>query len=209
VSDRGFLEHSRGRTRIRGVERDGDIRWHELEDPVEVDGEVSVEIDPVHRARVGKLHTVTHILNALVFEHFDGALVTGAHISGDGTARMDFDLPEVANDRLRNLEGEINRAISDGSNVRAAYVEAELARRTPGMIRSLSVAPPPTPDGRLRTIEIIDLDQQACGGTHVANTAMSDPIAITKIDNKGRHNRRVRIALDTTREIPPSEVSFV
>jgi misacylated tRNA(Ala) deacylase len=77
------------------------------------------------------------------------------------------------------------------------------------MIRSLSVAPPPTPDGRLRTIEIIDLDQQACGGTRVANTAMSDPIAIKKIDNKGRHNRRVRIALDTTREIPPSEVSFV
>ena len=66
---------------------------------------------------------------------------------------------------------------------------------TQGLIRSLSVAPPPTPDGTVRIVEIGDLDRQACGGTHLTNTAQSRPIRIAKIENKGRRNRRVRIEL--------------
>ena len=62
-------------------------------------------------------------------------------------------------------------------------------------IRSMSVAPPPTPDGRLRIIEVGDLDRQACGGTHLSNTGESRPVRLVKIENKGRHNRRIRIAL--------------
>jgi misacylated tRNA(Ala) deacylase len=57
------------------------------------------------------------------------------------------------------------------------------------------VAPPPTPDGNIRIVEIAGLDRQACGGTHLASTGASPPIRILKVDNKGRHNRRVRIAL--------------
>ena len=63
------------------------------------------------------------------------------------------------------------------------------------MIRSLSVAPPPTDDGMIRIVEIGELDRQACGGTHLSNTAQSRPIRLTKIENKGRRNRRVRIEL--------------
>jgi len=63
------------------------------------------------------------------------------------------------------------------------------------LIRSRSVAPPPTPDGRIRIVEITGLDRQACGGTHLASTGGSPPIRILKIDNKGRHNRRIRIGL--------------
>jgi misacylated tRNA(Ala) deacylase len=59
----------------------------------------------------------------------------------------------------------------------------------------MSVAPPPTPDGRLRIIEVGDLDRQACGGTHLSNTGESRPVRLVKIENKGRHNRRIRIAL--------------
>jgi misacylated tRNA(Ala) deacylase len=69
------------------------------------------------------------------------------------------------------------------------------ARREHGLIRSRSVAPPPTPDGLVRIVEIAGLDRQACGGTHLASTGNSHPIRILKIENKGRHNRRVRIAL--------------
>jgi misacylated tRNA(Ala) deacylase len=58
----------------------------------------------------------------------------------------------------------------------------------------MSVAPPPTPDGQLRIIDIEGLDRQACGGTHLANTGESPRVAITKVENKGRHNRRVRFA---------------
>ena len=60
----------------------------------------------------------------------------------------------------------------------------------------MSVAPPPTEDGRLRVIEIGGLDRQACGGTHLSNTAQSLPVLITKVENKGKRNRRVRIALE-------------
>jgi misacylated tRNA(Ala) deacylase len=65
-----------------------------------------------------------------------------------------------------------------------------------GLIRSRSVAPPPGDDGSIRIVEIVGLDRQACGGTHLTSTARSRPLRILKIDNKGRHNRRVKIGLD-------------
>jgi misacylated tRNA(Ala) deacylase len=142
-------------------------------------------------------HTITHVLNALVFQRFGGALVTGAQIYADGTARMDFDFPEGDNDQLRALEPRINEIIAAGLEVRTSYVSHAEALATPGLIRSLSVAPPPTPDGRIRVIEVDGLDRQACGGTHLTNTAQSAPIRITKVENKGRRNRRVKLALSS------------
>ena len=69
-------------------------------------------------------------------------------------------------------------------------------KTTSGLIRSLSVAPPATPDGTLRIIEIIGVDRQACGGTHLSNTAASRPFRITKVGSKGKRNRRIRFVLD-------------
>jgi len=79
--------------------------------------------------------------------------------------------------------------------VRDDYVPIDDAYDTPGLIRSKSVTPPPTPDGKIRIVEIVGLDRQACGGTHLSSTGLSRPLRILKIDNKGRHNRRIRIAL--------------
>ncbi len=196
VSDVASLEHRLGAVRITGVQVEGEQHWHVLDDPVlELAGSVAVHIDRQHRSRVAQLHTDTHILNALVYDQFDGALVTGAQISGNGMARMDFDLPRADNDKLRELEPALNAIIKEAAEVRAGYVPAAEAQSTPGLIRSLSVAPPPTPDGRLRIIEIVGVDRQACGGTHLANTGESLPVRITKVENKGRRNRRVRLAL--------------
>lgn len=195
VADRAKLMHRGGEAWIVDVSLEGGRYWHVLDQSIELHGPVAVSIDAAQRQRVAQLHTDTHILNALVFRHFEGALVTGAQINADGTARMDFDLPEVENDRLRALEPELNEVFRQGLEVRATYVSASEARVTPGLIRSLSVAPPPTPDGQLRIIEIAGLDRQACGGTHVTNTAECAPVRITKIENKGRRNRRVRLAL--------------
>ena len=66
---------------------------------------------------------------------------------------------------------------------------------TTGLVRSLSVAPPPTPDGKLRVIDIDGVDRQACGGTHLSNTLQSAPFRITKVENKGKRNRRIRFEL--------------
>jgi misacylated tRNA(Ala) deacylase len=195
-SDHANLRYAGGDCRIVNVRLDDGQYWHMLDTELVLQpGPVQVVIDAQRRSTLAQLHTATHILNALVFRRFAGALVTGAQISGDGTARMDFDLPDVDNDLLRAIEPEINEVIAQGLPVRALYVAASEAQQVPGLIRSLAVAPPPTPDGRLRVIEIGELDRQACGGTHLANTRESRPIRITKIENKGRRNRRVRIAL--------------
>jgi misacylated tRNA(Ala) deacylase len=196
VSDIGSLETSRGPVAVAYIEVDGDTWWHMLDDKSAfVDGDVEVRVDVDHRRRVASLHTMSHVLNAFVFEEFEGSLVTGAQINGDGTGRMDFDLSQIDNDRLRALEGPVNEVIERGLAVEAVYVDAAEAAATDGLVRSLSVAPPPTDDGRLRLIDVAGLDRQACGGTHLSNTAESRPFKIGKIENKGKRNRRVRFTL--------------
>lgn len=197
VSDVGALETAGGVIGVSHVEVDGDRWWHVLDDEAaSLDGDVVVRIDADHRGRVASLHTMSHVLNAFVFDEFAGSLVTGAQINGDGTGRMDFDLTAIDNDRLRALEGPVNDVIQQGLEVAAVYVDADEAESTPGLVRSMSVAPPPTDDGRLRLIDVDGLDRQACGGTHLTNTAQSAPFRIGKIENKGRHNRRIRFRLD-------------
>lgn len=193
VSDRGTIEWPGGLVEITHVEVDGDTWWHVLADAdAAPEGPVRLSIDADHRLRVASLHTMSHVLNAFVFDEFSGSLVTGAQISGDGTGRMDFDLPDVDNDRLRALEEPINDVIARDVAVAASYVPVAEATPESGLMRSMSVAPPPTPDGTYRVIDIAGIDRQACGGTHLTSTGQSRPIAITKVENKGRHNRRVR-----------------
>ncbi|MEQ8436121.1 MAG: alanyl-tRNA editing protein [Ilumatobacter fluminis] len=193
VSDIGAIEWSGGRAAVTHVELDGDTWWHVLDDATaEPSGSVQVTVDADHRLGVASLHTMSHVLNAFVFDEFAGALVTGAQITGDGKGRMDFDLPEVDNDRLRALTDPINAVIARGLTVDSIYVPVTEATPESGLMRSKSVAPPPTDDGTFRVIDIDGVDRQACGGTHLTNTGQSRPIAITKVENKGRHNRRVR-----------------
>jgi misacylated tRNA(Ala) deacylase len=195
LADRGVLRWSGGEARVTGFEVGADRLWHLLGDAVEIAGTVEVAVDPAFRAMMARLHTGTHVLNALVYQAFDGALVTGAQLNDDGTARMDFDLPDADNDRLRALEPAMNDLIRQDLPVRYDWVDAAQAAAVPGLLRSRSVAPPPDADGTIRIVEITGLDRQACGGTHLASTGQSPPVRILKIDNKGRHNRRIRIGL--------------
>ncbi len=195
LADRGRLAWASGETAVTGFElADGRV-WHLLADAVEPAGTVQASVDAVFRALQTELHTNAHVLNALVFQQFQGALITGAQLNDDGTARTDFDLPDVDNDRLRALEPALNDVIRQDLPLRFTWVAADALAREPGLIRCRSVAPPPAADGSVRVVEIVGLDRQACGGTHLASTGRSRPIRILKIDNKGRHNRRVKIGL--------------
>lgn len=196
-ADKGVLRWSGGEARVVGFEEIDGRLWHLLDSQAEIDGAVEAAVDPKFRQTMRQLHTDTHVLNALVFQAFDGALVTGVQMYEDGTARMDFDVPGADNDRIRALEGPINDAIRQDLAVTFAYVPMEEAQSEHGLIRSRSVAPPPTPDGKVRIVEIAGLDRQACGGTHLTATGASPPLRILKIENKGRHNRRVRMGLVT------------
>ena len=195
LADRGLVRWSGGAARVTGLDYSAGKLWHLLDSPAELTGDVEARVDADFRRTMRQLHTGSHILNALVFQSFDGALVTGVQMYEDGTARMDFDIQGADNERLRGLEAPINEVIAQDIAVQFAYVPMAEAQAERGLIRSRSVAPPPTPDGKIRIVEIVGLDRQACGGTHLSSTGASPPIRILKIDNTGRHNRRVRIAL--------------
>jgi misacylated tRNA(Ala) deacylase len=196
--DRGTIAWSDGTARVVGAALEGGALWHLLDAPVTPDGAVEARVDAAFRARQSALHTVAHILNALVYREFDGALITGAQLKDDGTARVDFDLPGVSTDALRALEGAVNDVIRQDLPVRHLQVAEAAASAEPGLVRCRSVAPPPARDGAVRVVEIVGLDRQACGGTHLASTGGTPPIRILKIDNKGRHNRRIRFGLVET-----------
>jgi misacylated tRNA(Ala) deacylase len=199
LPDRGSLTWASGEVTVTGSEvTDGRV-WHLLAAAVEPAGVVQATVDPAFRALQTELHTAAHVLNALVFQRFRGALITGAQLNDDGTARMDFDLPDVDNDRLRALEPALNDVVRQDLPVRFSYVAADALATEPGLIRCRSVAPPPSADGSVRVVEIVGLDRQACGGTHLTSTGRSRALRILKIDNKGRHNRRVKIGLADAR----------
>jgi misacylated tRNA(Ala) deacylase len=195
LGDRGIVRWAGGEARVTGFEVSAGKLWHLLDTQADIEGMVEAVVDPEFRRKMRQLHTDTHVLNALVFQQFDGALVTGVQMAEDGTARMDFDVPGADNDRLRALEGPINDIIRQDVLLNFVYVPMHEAQAEKGLIRSRSVAPPPTPGGKIRVVEIVGLDRQACGGTHLASTGGSPPVRILKIDNKGRHNRRVRLGL--------------
>ncbi|HYD98942.1 MAG TPA: alanyl-tRNA editing protein [Alphaproteobacteria bacterium] len=195
LPDRGAIHHRGGVLALEGATPEGGGAWLAFAGADRPEGRVLLSVDRAFRGLMCELHTVAHIVNSIVFQEFGGALLTGAQLAADGTLRVDFDLPGADNDRLRALDGAIAAVVRQDLAVAARYLPRAEAEATPGMFRSKAVAPPPQPDGPVRIVEIAGLDRQACGGTHLASTGLARPARILKVDNKGRHNRRVRVGL--------------
>ncbi len=195
LPDRGRMTWSGGALAFEGAESDERGLWHRFAGDDEPHGTVLLEVDAGFRHLMCELHTLAHVLNALVYQAHGGALLTGAQLSADGTFRVDFDLPGVDSASLRALEAPMNEAIRGNLRVTDSYLRRAEAEAIPGMFRSKSVSPPPSPDGQVRIVEIAGLDRQACGGTHLASTGQARLARILKIDNKGRQNRRIKVGL--------------
>jgi misacylated tRNA(Ala) deacylase len=147
--------------------------------------EIAAEIDWERRHRLMRMHTCLHLLCSIV----PGA-VTGGQVA-DGRGRLDFDVPGSSLDK-ETLAARLNLLIAEAYPAAPRWIgDDELAAR-PDLVRTMSVKPP-TGMGRVRLIEIAGVDLQPCGGTHVRNTAEIGPVAVTKIESKGRQNRRVII----------------
>jgi misacylated tRNA(Ala) deacylase len=149
--------------------------------------EIAAEIDWERRHRLMRMHSCLHLLCAVV----PGA-VTGGQVS-DGRGRLDFDVPGASLDR-EAIVTRLNQLIAEGHAVAPRWItDAELAAH-PELVRTMSVKPP-VGAGRVRLMEIAGVDLQPCGGTHIRNTAEIGRVAITKIESKGRQNRRIILAL--------------
>ncbi|MBU0726161.1 MAG: alanyl-tRNA editing protein [Alphaproteobacteria bacterium] len=147
---------------------------------------VTVEIDWERRHRHMRLHTAMHLLCASI-----AGGVTGGQI-GDGKARLDFDLPEVTFTK-EELTEKLAGLIAADHPVTSRWIsDAEMAAQ-PELVRTMSVKPP-SGSGKVRLMEVAGVDLQPCGGTHVARTGEIGAIAVAKIENKGKHNRRITIA---------------
>ncbi|MCC8978114.1 alanyl-tRNA editing protein [Bradyrhizobium acaciae] len=195
LADRGTLKWSGGELPVTGLERDARGLWHMVPGNSLISGKVMLEVEPTFRAMMCELHTLAHVINALVYTQFGGALLTGAQLNADGTFRVDFDLPGADNEALQALEAPLNDIIRQDLAVSAAFMPHAEAQAIPGLFRSKAVAPPVGEDGLVRIVEILGLDRQACGGTHLMSTGQSRPARIVKIDNKGRQNRRIKVAI--------------
>lgn len=152
--------------------------------------EVAAEIDWQRRHRLMRMHTCLHLLCAVV----PGA-VTGGQVA-DGRGRLDFDVPGSSLDK-EAITTRLNELIAAGHQVAPRWIGDDELAAQPDLVRTMSVKPP-TGTGRVRLMEIAGtagvVDLQPCGGTHVKNTAEIGPVAVSKIENKGRQNRRIILA---------------
>ena len=149
--------------------------------------ELRAEIDWARRHRHMRMHTALHVLCAVVPYG-----VTGGQV-GDLRSRLDFDIGEGSLER-EPIEARLNELVASGKPASARWISDEELAATPELVRTMSVKPP-TGHGRVRLIEIAGVDLQPCGGTHVASLAEIGPLAVEKIESKGKRNRRVVVAL--------------
>ncbi|MDE2235258.1 MAG: alanyl-tRNA editing protein [Gammaproteobacteria bacterium] len=146
--------------------------------------DVGLEIDWARRYRLMRMHTCLHLLSAVIV-----APVTGGQV-GDGYGRLDFDLESTPD--KDEVAHKLNALIHSNAPVRFRWItDAELDAR-PELVKTMSVQPP-RGLGRVRLVDIEGVDLQPCGGTHVAHIGEIGEVAVTKIDKKGRLNRRVRL----------------
>jgi misacylated tRNA(Ala) deacylase len=196
-SDRGLLLRAAdGRTwTVRGARRSGGEIVHELDPGVEPPavGDVLVaDLDWARRYALMRTHTALHALCGVVWRDY-GAQVTGGNME-PGSGRMDFEFERMSGELVGEIEAKVNAELALDREVRVNVLPREEAFAIPDLIRTkINLLPPGIEE--VRTIEIVGLDLQADGGTHVANTSEVGAIRVTGYESKGRVNKRIRIAL--------------
>lgn len=170
-------------------DRDSGQIWHILEEGVELEsGEtLSLEIDWERRHKIMRLHSCMHMLCAII-----PVPVTGGSIRDEGTARLDFNLPEPPD--KAGLDAKLNELTHADHPMSLSWISDDELKSQPDLVRTMSVQPP-MGSGRVRLVEFDQIDLQPCGGTHVANSNEIGAVTIQSIKKKGKLNRRITVAL--------------
>ena len=170
--------------------------WHYLQgdEPLPEKGAaVHGKLDWERRYKLMRTHTAMHILCGTIFRDY------GAHVTGGDMeplkARMDFEFENLQKDLVQVIEEAVNTEMNKGYAIRVAILPREEAFQIPDLIRT-KINLLPEGISEIRTIEIVGLDLQADGGTHVKNTSEVGRIRIPEYKSKGRINKRIYVELD-------------
>lgn len=180
-----------GEARVVKVRKSGQDIWHVLEGGLPAVGSrVHGVIDWDRRHKLMRTHTALHILCGTVFRDY-GALVTGGDME-PLAGRMDFEFERLQKELVNVIEAAVNREVQAGREVRVQILPREQAFQIPDLIRTKINL---LPEGiqQVRTVEIVGLDLQADGGTHVRNTAEVGRIRVADYKSKGAINKRLYI----------------
>jgi misacylated tRNA(Ala) deacylase len=192
--DHGVLVWQGVQTRIVGTRKGDDLYLLPAEgDPLPPAGATVVgAVEDERRTLLMRTHSGLHVLCGVVFRDF-GALVTGGSME-PGEARMDFNLPEIPPDFKARVEELVNAEVVADRRVATTVLPRDEALAIPDIIRTATNLIPPD-ETEVRIVDIVGLDVQADGGTHVASTKQIGNVRVLKVESKGKANRRVRIGV--------------
>jgi misacylated tRNA(Ala) deacylase len=192
--DLGVLRVAERVLRVTKVIRQGEHVWHWVDGPLPARGEtITGCLDWERRYRLMRTHTALHILCGVVWRDY-GAQVTGGNME-PLKGRMDFEFEALHQELVQEIEAKVNAEVQASRAVRVQLLPRAEAFQIPDLIRTKINL---LPEGirEVRTVEIVGLDLQADGGTHVANTQEVGRVRMVDYKSKGRINKRLHIELD-------------
>jgi misacylated tRNA(Ala) deacylase len=148
---------------------------------------VTARIDWDRRHRHMRMHSLLHLVCAVV-----PCRITGAQVGAE-KSRIDFDTGETVLDKAE-ISAELNRLVAEDRALSHRWISDDELDASPELVRTMSVQPP-RGSGRVRLMEVAGVDLQPCGGTHVSHTGEIGKVGVSKIENKGKRNRRVNVVL--------------
>lgn len=196
MADHGALTLGERTLPLAGVRKESEVVWHELApeagDMPAVGQRVAGEIDWAFRYQMMRTHTALHLLCGLIYKNY-GAQVTGGQMYPD-RARMDFSMEGFSPALVADIEASVNQAIRENHPIKVYRLPRAEAMEIPDLIRTrINLLPPDIHE--IRIVEIVDVDLQADGGTHVRETSEVGGVRILKTENKGKLNKRMEIAV--------------
>ncbi len=194
--DMGVLRTPGGDLEVSGARRESGGIWHQVNGGTELPGpgdEVHGDLDWARRHTVMRTHTALHILCGVIWAEFQ-IPVTGGNMDV-GAGRLDFPLAAISVELGSHIESRINEEIAAAHDIVVEFLGRDLADADPALIRTAANLIPNEIDP-LRVINIIGLDKQADGGTHVLSTAEVGRVRVTGTESKGKGNKRIRIVVE-------------
>jgi misacylated tRNA(Ala) deacylase len=198
--DIGVLRWDDGSARVTEVRKQGDEVWHTLEDDGPAVGPappvgtaVQGEIDWERRYQLMRTHTALHVLCGVIWNEW-GVPVTGGNME-PLTARMDFELDPTPEGFGARAEALVAAEIAADRPIEVSFIPRAEAVLDEALIRT-KVSLVPESVAEIRVVDIVGLDKQADGGTHVRSTGEVGRVRVVKTESKGKGNKRIRIAVE-------------